>query len=91
VYIKDVPSAFPLNDKQRKIVEVAQAEEPFIDPKAIKCEFEHFEYPLCFLDYETFLLAIPLFDGYHPQQQIVFQYSLHKMESLDREITHTEH
>jgi hypothetical protein len=91
VDIKDVPSAFPLNDKQQKIVEVAKSGEPFIDPKAIKREFEHFEYPLNFLDYETFLSAIPLFDGYHPQQQMVFQYSLHKLESLDGEVTHTEH
>lgn len=89
--IRDVPNSFPLNEKQRKIVEVAKAGEPFIDPKAIKREFEHFEYPLYFLDYETFLSAIPLFDGYHPQQQMVFQYSLHKMESLDGEVTHTEH
>ena len=91
VDIKDVPSTFPLNDKQRNIVEVAQAGKPFIDPKSIKREFEHFEYPLYFLDYETFLSAIPSFDGYHPQQQMVFQYSLHKMESLDGEVTHTEH
>jgi len=91
VDIKDVPPAFSLNDKQRKIVEVAKAGEPFIDRESIKREFEHFEYPLYFLDYETFLSAIPLFDGYHPQQQMVFQYSLHKMESLDEEVTHAEH
>ena len=91
VDIKDVPSEFSLNDKQQKIVEVAQAGKPFIDPKAIKREFEYFEYPLYFLDYETFLSAIPSFYGYHPQQQMVFQYSLHKMESLDGEVTHTEH
>lgn len=91
VDIKDVPSAFPLNAKQQKIVEVAKAGKPFIDPKSIKREFEHFEYPLYFLDYETYLSAIPLFDGYHPQQQMVFQYSLHKMESLDGEVIHTEH
>ena len=91
IEIKDVPSAFSLNDKQRKIVEVAKAREPFIDPKSIKREFEHFEYPLYFLDYETFLSAIPLFDRYHPQQQTVFQYSLHKMETLDRGVTHAEH
>jgi len=91
VNIKDVPSSFPLNDKQRKIVEVAKAGEPFIDQKAMKREFEHFEHPLYFLDYETFLSAIPLFNGYHPQQQMVFQYSLQKMESLDGEVTHAEH
>jgi len=91
VDIMDVPSVFSLNDKQRQIVKVAKAGEPYINQKAIKREFEYFVYPLYFLDYETFLSAIPLFDGYHPQQQMVFQYSLHKMESFDGEVTHTEY
>jgi hypothetical protein len=32
-----------------------------------------------------------MYDGYKPQQQMVFQYSLHKIESLNGEIHHTEH
>lgn len=35
------------------------------------------EYPLCFYDYETVSTPVPLFDGYHPWQQIVVQYSMH--------------
>ncbi|MCP4140484.1 MAG: DUF2779 domain-containing protein [Chloroflexi bacterium] len=89
--IEDVPSAFPLNEKQRKIVDVAIAKKEYIDKAAIQREFEHFEYPLYFLDYESFLAAIPLFDGYHPQQQVVFQYSLHKLDSDQEEPTHSEH
>jgi len=89
--IKDVPSTFPLNDKQRKIVDAAKTNQEHIEREAIKREFECFEYPLYFLDYETFLSAIPLFDGYHPQQQMVFQYSLHKMDSLQGDVTHSEH
>jgi hypothetical protein len=89
--IKDIPSSFPLNDKQRKIVDVAKANRPHIDREAIRREFEHFEYPLYFLDYETFLSAIPLFDGYHPQQQMVFQYSIHRLDSLHGEVAHSEH
>lgn len=89
--IKDVPSNYPLNDKQRKIVEVAKASRVYIDEEAIKREFEKFEYPLYFLDYETFLSAIPLFNGYHPQQQMVFQYSLHRMDSIQGDIAHAEH
>jgi hypothetical protein len=89
--IKDIPSTFPLNDKQRKIVEVAKANKAHIDREAIRREFEHFQYPLYFLDYETFLSAIPLFDGYHPQQQMVFQYSLHKIDFMQGEVAHSEH
>ncbi|MBI9046988.1 MAG: DUF2779 domain-containing protein [Anaerolineaceae bacterium] len=89
--IKDVPDTFKLNVKQRAIVNVAKSNEEFIDREALRREFENFAYPLYFLDYETFISAIPMCDGYHPQQQMVFQYSLHKMESIDGEIIHTEH
>jgi uncharacterized protein DUF2779 len=89
--IKDVPASFALNAKQRLIVDVAQSNQEFINQEAIKKEFQHFTFPLYFLDYETYLAAIPKFDGYKPQQQMVFQYSLHKMESLNGEIQHTEH
>ncbi|MBI9045527.1 MAG: DUF2779 domain-containing protein [Anaerolineaceae bacterium] len=89
--IKDVPDTFKINVKQRTIVDVAKTNEKYIDREAIKREFENFAYPSYFLDYETFISAIPMCDGYHPQQQMVFQYSLHKMESIDGGIVHTEH
>lgn len=89
--IKDVPKNFDLNSKQRQIVDVAQSNQIFINRQAIQNEFQHFTFPLYFLDYETCLTAVPLFDGYKPQQQMVFQYSLHKMDSLNGEIHHTEH
>ena len=89
--IKDVPAPFELNAKQRLIVDVAQSNQELINREAIQKEFQHFTFPLYFLDYETYLAAIPKFDGYKPQQQMVFQYSLHKMELLNGDIRHTEH
>ncbi len=89
--IKDIPPDFPLNDKQRLIVEVAGTNKEHIDREAIQAEFQRFVYPLYFLDYETCLTALPRFDGYHPQQQMVFQYSLHIMNTPDGEVIHTEH
>ena len=88
--IKDIPHDFPLNAKQRKIVQIAQSGQPFVDTAAISHEFDAFQYPLYFLDYETYISAIPLFNGYHPQQQMVFQYSLHKMDALNTYPTHSE-
>lgn len=88
---KDIPETFSLNPKQRLIVGLAKSKQEFIDYKAIRKEMENFNFPLYFLDYETFLCAIPMFAGYHPQQQMIFQYSLHKMESIDGEIKHTEY
>ncbi|MBI9045406.1 MAG: DUF2779 domain-containing protein [Anaerolineaceae bacterium] len=91
VGIEEVPESYSLSDKQRKIVDVLQSNEEYVNKKAIKGEFGKFIYPLYFLDYETYLSAIPLFEGYKPQQQMVFQYSLHKMEALEGEIKHTDH
>jgi hypothetical protein len=88
--IKDVPKTYDLNSKQRQIVDVAQSNQEIINTEAIQKVFQSFSFPLYFLDYETCLSAIPLFDGYKPQQQMVFQYSLHKMESLKGDIQHKE-
>jgi len=47
-----------------------------INKEAIRKEFSKLEYPLYFFDYETYMSAIPPFDGTKPYQQIPFQYSL---------------
>ena len=43
------------------------------------------QYPLYFLDFETFATAIPLFDGLRPYQNIPFQFSCHIMQTPDAE------
>jgi len=48
-------------------------------------EFSKLEYPLYFLDYETFPSAVPLFDGYSSYDQVPFQYSLQVLETPDAE------
>ncbi|MBT7071256.1 MAG: DUF2779 domain-containing protein [Anaerolineae bacterium] len=88
--IEKIPADFALNEKQQKIVRVIKAKKAHIDREAIRQKFETFTYPLYFLDYETFLATIPLFDGFHPQQQMVFQYSLHRKDTLPDECVHTE-
>jgi hypothetical protein len=47
-------------------------------------------FPFYFLDYETYPVPIPLYDNYHPYQQIVFQYSLHILKSKSSEPLHFE-
>lgn len=48
-----------------------------INKISIARELGELQYPLYFLDYETYFPAIPVFDGYRPYQQMVFQYSVH--------------
>ncbi|MDD2522378.1 MAG: DUF2779 domain-containing protein [Anaerolineaceae bacterium] len=89
--IHDVPKSFDLNIKQRQIVDVAQSNRILINREAIQKEINKFKFPLYFLDYETYLSAIPLFPGNKPQQQMVFQYSLYKLDSPNGEPCHSDH
>jgi hypothetical protein len=66
--------------KKLNQVRVYKSQKPLIDIEAIKKELNSFVYPLYFLDYETYTTAIPIYDGYHPYQHIVFQYSLHVLK-----------
>lgn len=88
--IKDIPEDFPLWDKQRKQVQVVKSGKPVINKDAIRHELEQLIGPLSFLDYETFNTGIPLYDGYHPYQHMIFQYSLHVVDKPDKEPKHYE-
>lgn len=88
---QDVPDNFKLSYKQSLVAKVAKTNEPHIDRDSITNEFERLAFPLYFLDYETFNSAIPIYDGYYPHQQMVFQYSIHVLEHPDGELTHFEH
>ncbi len=81
ISINDVPDDFPLSDKQRTQVEAAKTGEVVIDRPAIAKRIAEWEYPLHFLDYETFSYAIPQFEGVRPFQQMCFQYSLHTIDT----------
>ena len=89
--IREVPDDFPLSDRQRAQVLVAKSGEPRIDRAAIERLLAGLEYPLYFLDYETFNPGVPLFDGYHPYQHIVFQYSLHTIKHPEDDPQHDEY
>ena len=61
-----------------------------IDAKAIREFLDTLSYPLYFLDFESFQPAVPVYDGTHPYQQIVFQYSLHIRKKPGGRTTHKE-
>lgn len=65
-------------------------EEKFIDHAAIRSELKELEYPLYFLDYETYSSPIPPFDGTRPWQAIPFQYSLYIQKTQNATLEHRE-
>jgi len=90
LYLKDIPDDFPLNDNQRFQVESEKSGEEIINRTEIRRFVEELNYPIYHLDYETFQLAVPVFDGTKPYQQTVFQYSLH-IKHKDGRIEHKEY
>ena len=62
---------------------------PIVDDIAIKNTLDELVFPLYFFDYEGFVSAIPMFDGFGAYEQIPFQYSLHIMQE-DGTIEHRE-
>ena len=61
-----------------------------IDSKEILKNIRDLEFPIHFLDYETYSSAIPEFDRFGPWQQIPFQYSIHVLKE-DGSLEHKEY
>jgi CRISPR/Cas system-associated exonuclease Cas4 (RecB family) len=86
--IADIPSGYKLNDKQRIQCACVVNGTPYVDKDAIRQFLASLDYPLYYLDFETFGTAIPLFDGTRPYQSIPFQFSLHVQETPGSELRH---
>jgi CRISPR/Cas system-associated exonuclease Cas4 (RecB family) len=87
---KDIPEDFDLTDRQKSLVEVQKIGKPRIDQDGIREDLDSLQYPIYFLDYETFAKPIPVLDGYKPNQQLVFQFSLHILHESG-ELEHKEY
>ena len=90
VNLEDVPADFKLNENQRMQVESHIKSKTFIDEEAVKDFVTGIKYPVYFMDFETFMPAVPLFDNSRPYQQIPFQYSLHYKKDKNAELEHFE-
>ena len=64
--------------------------EPKVDKEAIKEILDSLKYPLYFIDYETYQVAIPEIIGTKPYQQLPFQYSLHIIKEKGAKLEHKE-
>jgi len=78
ILIKDIPDNFKLTDKQIIQKKCSKSGHPCIIKKNISEFLDKLEYPLYYLDFETFSTAIPIFDKSKPYQHIPFHYSLPK-------------
>lgn len=85
-----IPTHIKLSEAQQNQIDAYKSGEISIEKAAIAAELAGLRYPLYFIDYETHLSAIPLFDGWSPNKQVPFQYSLHIVEAPGVEAVHKE-
>ena len=89
--LEDIPDNFSLNEKQRIQVNTEKTGIPFVNVGKMSDFLKELKYPLYFLDFETFSIAIPQHDNSKPYENIPFQYSLHIVSKPDRKIQHFEY
>lgn len=80
LHIGDIPPHVALNSKQQIQKDCVICGQPHIDRGALRDFLSGLRYPLYYLDFETFMTAIPLYDGTSPYQSIPFQFSVHVQE-----------
>ena len=57
----------------------------WFDPN-LKNVFKKFNFPFYFMDFETITQGVPLIENTQPYEALPFQWSVHKWESIDKEI-----
>lgn len=64
------------NETQKRVIEVTQTGNRYIDNSALKKELSTWIEPFSYLDFETVSFAIPRYNKTRPYQQIPFQFSV---------------
>jgi hypothetical protein len=89
VRIEDIPTTFPMSASSQFHVEAHKAGEKILRREELATFFETLTYPLHYLDFETFGVPIPPFDGLKPYSNVPFQYSLHIQAAPGSAIEHS--
>jgi hypothetical protein len=86
--ILQIPQDERLTAIQRVQKETILDGRPHIEMEPIKRFLKQVRFPAYFLDFETFQMALPPYEGTRPWQQIPFQFSLHVLPALEAEPAH---
>jgi len=86
--IEDIPADQPLDRRSAFHVQAYKAGEPVVRRHELREFLLELAYPLYYLDFETFALPIPPYDGLSPYGKVPFQYSLHVQAEPGRPLQH---
>jgi hypothetical protein len=91
IRVADLPPSEKYSSNQSIQITAERTQQSHIDEPAARQFLEGLTYPLHFLDFETIMPAVPMFDGCRPYAQVPFQFSLHLQKSPGGELTHVEY
>lgn len=89
VEIPQVPEDYPLTSLQERVRRAVVSQTEYISQRLESALYD-IRYPVYYLDFETFMPAIPRYAGTRPYETIPFQYSLH-VEYTNGRIEHVEY
>jgi hypothetical protein len=87
--IEEIPESFSMGKRSSFHVRAHKAGEMIVKKDELRAFLDSLEYPLFHLDFETFNLPIPPWDGLRPYSQVPFQYSLHAQNEPGAEPVHS--
>ena len=90
VNLEDIPADSGFQNKQKDFIDSYNTKAPIINKPGIQAEMDTLQYPLYFLDFETYASAVPTMVGMHPYEQYPFQYSCHIVDA-GQNLTHKEY
>ncbi|MGB3948093.1 MAG: DUF2779 domain-containing protein [Bacteroidia bacterium] len=88
--INEIPEKNNLDKNANIHIQAVKQNEIKVDKTAIQQFFSKISYPLFFMDFETFMPAVPLYNNTKPYQNIPFQYSIHYKETKESPVEHFE-
>jgi hypothetical protein len=71
-------------------IKTSQSKEIYIEKENVLGYINTLKYPLIFLDFETFMPAVPIYENSKPYEQIPFQFSAHILDEGESEPIHKE-
>ncbi len=86
--IEEIPDDFPLSENQARVRDCVKRGRDYVSA-GLKSALAAIKAPIHYLDFETFMPAVPLFQETRPYQQIPFQWSCH-VESASGKLKHHE-
>jgi hypothetical protein len=88
--IVDLPIEETYSRTQTIQIAAERSREVYLDAPAIRHFLQGLRYPLHFLDFETIMPGVPMFNGCRPYGQVPFQFSLHVQQAPDGEASHID-